>query len=194
MSHRAAKSGFAAEAHAKLAGKYDTAQAEEALCWVSERVQEVGEPALNTSGDQDNLFNMLSDGYILCQLMNALGHKVNLKVVKRQGLAFKKMECINAFLEAASSYGVLKDELFQTVDLYERQNLSQVVIAIAALGRKVKSKGGKGYGVKESERNSRTFTDEQMKAGQNVIGLQMGSNKGASQAGQNFGKPRMIVD
>ena len=27
-----------------------------------------------------------------------------------------------------------------------------------------------------------------------VIGLQMGSNKGASQAGQNFGKTRAIID
>jgi hypothetical protein len=35
----------------------------------------------------------------------------------------------------------------------------------------------------ESTPNVRDFTDEQMKAGQNVIGLQMGSNKGASQKG-----------
>jgi hypothetical protein len=58
----------------------------------------------------------------------------------------------------------------------------------------VNSKGGKGIGPKESERQSREWTEEQLKAGQNVIGLQMGSNKGASQAGQNFGKARHIVD
>ena len=54
--------------------------------------------------------------------------------------------------------------------------------------------GREGYGKKIAEKNVREFTEEQLKAGQNVIGLQMGSNKGASQAGQNFGKSRMIVD
>ena len=31
-----------------------------------------------------------------------------------------------------------------------------------------------------------------MQAGKGVIGLQMGSNKGASQAGMDYGKPRQI--
>ena len=31
-------------------------------------------------------------------------------------------------------------------------------------------------------------------AGEGVIGLQAGSNRGASQAGQNFGKTRAIID
>lgn len=35
----------------------------------------------------------------------------------------------------------------------------------------------------ESTRNVRNFSEEQLRAGQNVIGLQMGTNKGASQKG-----------
>lgn len=35
----------------------------------------------------------------------------------------------------------------------------------------------------ESTPNVRNFTEEQMKAGQGIIGLQMGTNKGASQKG-----------
>jgi len=35
--------------------------------------------------------------------------------------------------------------------------------------------------------------DESSKEGQAVIGLQMGSNQGASQSGQNFGKSRGIL-
>lgn len=38
--------------------------------------------------------------------------------------------------------------------------------------------------------NRREFTEEQLKAGQNVVGLQMGSNKGATAAGVNFGMTR----
>lgn len=65
---------------------------------------------------------------------------------------------------------------------------------MSCLSFQVQTKGGPGFGPKESERQSREWTDEQLKAGQNIIGLQMGSNKGATQAGQNFGKARMIVD
>ena len=57
-----------------------------------------------------------------------------------------------------------------------------------------KSKGLKGFGPKEAEMNKRQFTDEQLRAGRNIIGLQMGTNKGASQAGMTFGKQRMIID
>ena len=53
-------------------------------------------------------------------------------------LAFKQMENINNFLIACEKYGVAKTDLFQTVDLYENQNLWQVVCTIHAFGRKVR--------------------------------------------------------
>lgn len=56
---------------------------------------------------------------------------------KKETMPFKKMENINKFLIEAEKYGVNKTELFQTVDLYDRTNLSQVVMTIHALGRKV---------------------------------------------------------
>ena len=40
----------------------------------------------------------------------------------------------------------------------------------------------------------REFSAEQIAAGQNVIGLQYGTNKGASQAGMRFGGQRHIND
>lgn len=52
-------------------------------------------------------------------------------------MAFKMMENISNFLAALESYGVSRHDLFQTVDLYEGQNMVQVVNAIHALGRKV---------------------------------------------------------
>lgn len=48
-------------------------------------------------------------------------------------------------------------------------------------------------GPKEATANKREFTEEQLKEGQNVIGLQMGSNKGASQSGDHFGRPRQVA-
>ena len=48
-------------------------------------------------------------------------------------------------------------------------------------------------GPKEATANKREFTEEQLKEGQNVIGIQMGTNKLASQAGDHFGRPRQVA-
>ena len=40
----------------------------------------------------------------------------------------------------------------------------------------------------------REFTEDQLQAGQTVIGLQMGTNKVASQKGMSFGNTRHIAD
>lgn len=61
----------------------------------------------------------------------------SVKKINKTSLAFKCMENINAFLEAAKILGVPPQETFQTVDLWERQNLNSVVICLQSLGRKV---------------------------------------------------------
>lgn len=48
-------------------------------------------------------------------------------------------------------------------------------------------------GPKEATENKREFTEEQLKEGKNVIGIQMGTNKLASQAGEHFGRPRQVA-
>ena len=75
---------------------------------------------------------------------------------------------------------------------------TQVINGIIALARKALKKGHQtqvNIAPKESSENVRHFTDEQLQEGKNVIGLQMGSNKGASQAGQTaYGLGRQIKD
>lgn len=47
---------------------------------------------------------------------------------------------------------------------------------------------------RKAQQNRRGFSEEQLRQGQNVIGLQMGSNKGASQSGMTgYGMPRQII-
>jgi hypothetical protein len=74
----------------------------------------------------------------------------------------------------------------------------QVINGIIALARKATSKGVQTrtqIAPKESSQNPREFSEEQLKEGKKVIGLQMGSNKGASQAGQTaYGLGRQIRD
>ena len=128
-----------------------------------------------------------------------------------------QMENIGFFLSACESFGLTKQDLFQTVDLYEGENvhvvsypmgismtmvnthsltiIMQVINGLHALGRKVQKLRPDlpALGPKESDENKREFTQEQLEAGKGVIGLQMGSNKGASQAGSTpYGLGRQI--
>ena len=59
--------------------------------------------------------------------------------------------------------------------MVEAQNLAQVQTTLYKLGGQAQKKGFNGpvIGVKQADANKRTFTDEQLKAGQNVIGLQV---------------------
>ncbi|RZF38307.1 hypothetical protein LSTR_LSTR016897, partial [Laodelphax striatellus] len=52
---------------------------------------------------------------------------------------------------------------------------------------------GPWLGPKPSDENKREFTEAQLKSGQTIIGLQAGTNKGASQSGQNIGASRKIL-
>lgn len=49
---------------------------------------------------------------------------------------------------------------------------------------------GPFLGPKPAEENKRDFSEEQLRAGEAVISLQYGTNKGANQSGQNFGNTR----
>jgi len=182
---RAAKSGFAAEAQKKMNSKYSEEAATEVLKWIKAVTGE----NIDTAGNQDNLHELLKDGSLLCRLANEL-KPGSVKKIQTSTMAFKCMENINAFLLAAKALGVPTEETFQTVDLWEKQNLHSVVICLQSLGRKAANFGKKAIGPKESDKNVRNFTDEQLKAGANVVSLQYGSNKGANQSGLNMGNTR----
>ncbi|XP_018564601.1 myophilin [Anoplophora glabripennis] len=184
-TNRATKSGFAAEAQRKVNAKYSEDLAKESLEWIAS----ITGDGINTGGDMDNFYEVLKDGTLLCKLVNNIQPGM-VKKVNTSSMAFKCMENINAFLEAAKQLGVPPQETFQTVDLWERQNLNSVVICLQSLGRKAGNFGKPSIGPKEAEKNERTFSEEKLKAGQTIIGLQMGSNKGANQSGINFGNTR----
>lgn len=52
---------------------------------------------------------------------------------------------------------------------------------------------GPYLGPRPSEEHKRDWSEEQLRAGECVIGLQAGTNKGANQSGQNFGASRKIL-
>uniref|UniRef100_A0A8B9FDJ6 Transgelin n=1 Tax=Amazona collaria TaxID=241587 RepID=A0A8B9FDJ6_9PSIT len=114
-------------------------------------------------------------------------------------MVFKQMEQIAQFLKAAEDYGVVKTDVFQTVDLFEAKDMAAVQRTLMALGSLAITKndghyhGDPNWFMKKAQEHKREFTESQLKEGKNVIGLQMGSNKGASQAGMSYGRPRQII-
>lgn len=63
------------------------------------------------------------------------------KKINQTKMAFKCMENINLFLQHARDMGVPAQETFQTVDLWEKQNLLSVSICLQSLARKVQGHG-----------------------------------------------------
>lgn len=195
MANRPRGYGLTAEIRSKIASKYDINQEQEARIWIEAVLRE---PLLE-GADPDQPLGMeqfqqvLKDGIVLCRLADAVIGKVKYNKMK---VAFKQMENISNFLSACENYGVNKTDLFQTVDLYENQNMVQVVSTIHALGRKAQSHGYDGpvLGPKEAQKNVRHFDEDTLNQGKTVIGLQMGTNKLASQKGMSFGATRHIND
>jgi len=186
MANRPAGYGLSGECAKKMESKYDPRMEAEAREWLVGLVKD--------PWPEGNFQEALRDGIYLCKAMAILlSRPVKYSTSK---MPFKMMENIGKFLNGAEEFGILKSDLFQTVDLFEAGNMNQVVLTIHALGRKSQAKGlaVPKCGPKEATKNVRNFDSEQQKkAGQSVIGLQMGSNLGASQAGMTpYGLSRQV--
>ena len=89
----------------------------------------------------NDLETSLKSGEVLCNLMNKIQPGAIKNYHKGSRMAFKQMENIGWFLEAALKYGVKASDLFVTVNLFEGNNMKQVVITITALRKLAESKG-----------------------------------------------------
>ncbi|XP_041973056.1 muscle-specific protein 20 [Aricia agestis] len=172
----------------KLASKRNPEQEKEAQEWI--------ETILGAKFPPGEAFeDVLKDGTVLCQLINKI-KPGSVNKINTSGGQFKMMENITNFQAAIKNYGVPDIDVFQTVDLWEKKDIAQVVSTLFALGRETYRHAewkGPFLGPKPSDECKRDFSDEVLKAGQTVIGLQAGSNKGATQAGSNMGAGRKIL-
>lgn len=166
-----------------MASKRDSALDKEAQDWIEAIIGEKF-----PSGSYDDA---LKDGIILCKCINKLSPKAVSKITTKGG-GFALRENVNAFCNAARKYGVPDNELFQTVDLFEKKNIGQVTLCIHALGRAAQAHNfdGPKLGVKVCDENKREFTQEQLDAGKNTVGLLTGYNKGATMSGTIIGNTR----
>ncbi|XP_069460311.1 calponin-1 [Ambystoma mexicanum] len=178
--------GLSAEVKSKLAQKYDPHKEQELRQWIEEVT------GINIGA---NFMEGLKDGVILCQLINKL-HPGSVKKVNESTQNWPQLENIGNFLKAITDYGVKPHDLFEANDLFETSNHTQVQSTLLALANAAKTRGAKGsIGLKYSDKQERRFQPEKLKEGRNVIGLQMGTNKFASQKGMtSYGTRRHLYD
>ncbi|KAF7465574.1 Hypothetical predicted protein [Marmota monax] len=107
-----------------------------------------------------------------------------------------QLENIGNFIKAITKYGVKPHDIFEANDLFENTNHTQVQSTLLALASMAKTKGNKvNVGVKYAEKQERKFEPQKLREGRNIIGLQMGTNKFASQQGMTaYGTRRHLYD
>ncbi|XP_012942981.1 myophilin [Aplysia californica] len=183
----------------KVSAKYDSGSELEVKNWIlSLTGEDIGNGAMEVE-------KRLRNGQILVKLINAVyqgtpNRPPACNGIKLKGntsaLPFKQMENIEIFLKGAEAYGVPSNSLFPTADLFDGRNMAMVISTILQLGTEAQRHGFQGdtCGPKPSEKHIVEFTEEQLRAGQGIIGLQAGTNKLASQAGMKMGASRHIAD
>uniref|UniRef100_A0AAR2JQ89 Transgelin n=1 Tax=Pygocentrus nattereri TaxID=42514 RepID=A0AAR2JQ89_PYGNA len=216
MANRGPTYGLSREVQEKIEQKYDPDLESRLVDWI---VVQCGGNLERPQPGKQNFQNWLMDGtvrhlhicvtpkqllypLILCRLINSLypRGKEPIKKIQETNMAFKQMEKISQFLQAAEAYGVITTDIFQTVDLWEGKDMAAVQRTLMALGSVALTKddghyrGNRDWFHRKSQSNRREFSEEQLRQGQNLIGLQMGSNRGASQAGMTgYGMHRQIM-
>ena len=164
MANRPKGYGLTAEVTRKQEQKYDIIAEQEAVDWIN---SVLGGTELGDAYGKDAVQEKLKDGIILCKLMNTLQPGAIKKIHPANSNSFRHMENISNFLKAVEEYGCLRGDLFQVVYLRENQNMCAVIQTLHALGRKAQCNGWNGtqLGPKESTKNERNFTPEQLLQG-----------------------------
>uniref|UniRef100_A0A2R9C763 Calponin-2 n=1 Tax=Pan paniscus TaxID=9597 RepID=A0A2R9C763_PANPA len=148
---------LSAEVKNRLLSKYDPQKEAELHSWIK------GLTSLSISPDFQK---GVKDRIILHTLMNEL----------QPGSNWHQLENLSNFIKAIVSYGMNPMDLFEASNLFESGNMMQVQVSLLALAGKAKTKG----------LQSGVDISNTTKAGQCVIGLQMGTNKCASQSGMTM--------
>nr|ADD38566.1 Calponin-3 [Lepeophtheirus salmonis] len=194
MAYHGPSYGLSRECAMKSQAKFSIERAQASLSWLEAVIEKKVEIPNDEIKDQYDFGTVLKDGILLCELINKL-NPGSVKKINTLNTPFKHRENIELYLKGCENYGIKPQDLFQVNDLYENKNLYMIVDNLFVIGGLAQKKGYEGpvIGAKMATSNKRNFDDDVLKAGQNVIGPQYGSNKGASQAGMTaYGTGRQI--
>jgi hypothetical protein len=124
MAYHGPAYGMSADIADTLAAKYDTGIEAEVRDWIQK-----------VTGEKiDDFHETLKSGVFLCNFINKI-RPDSVKKINKAKAPFVMMENIGNYLAAAASLGMKQVDLFQTVDLYEKKNMTAVLNHLYALGR-----------------------------------------------------------
>ncbi|XP_036597719.1 transgelin-2-like [Trichosurus vulpecula] len=160
--------GLSWEVQQKIEKQYD-ADLEQILIQriTTQCYRDVGRP----QPGQENFQNWFKDGTVLCELINGLYPEGQgpAKKIQASGMAFKQMEQISQFPQAAEHYGINATDIFQTVGLWEGKNMACVQRTLMNLAGLAVARGDGFFSgdpnleiPKKSKENPRNFTDNQL--------------------------------
>ncbi|CAG0880976.1 unnamed protein product [Cyprideis torosa] len=195
MAYHGPAYGLSRECQMKAQAKFDLDRANQAIQWVEAMLEQDFDLPGGRVTEASDFARVLKDGTALCHLINRLRPGAVSKINTMKA-PFKQRENIEMFVKACQEYGLKNQDIFQVNDLYENKNLYMVVDCLYALGGLAQKNGFKGpvIGVRIAQENRRNFTPEQLAESNKIIGLQYGSNKGASQSGMAaYGSTRQII-
>jgi len=122
------KRGLDVEINQRLAAKFDPARAQACLDWISATTK------LETT---DDFWADLKDGYLLSRLLLMIDPRIKKKVrgwkPKKSDSPFVCRTTISNFCEGCKKLGMREGDVFTSVDLWEGQNLNNVVNCLYAL-------------------------------------------------------------
>jgi len=116
--------GMSADVAETLKAKYDPAIEAEVRDWLKKV----------TGENVTDFHEHMKSGVFLCNFINILRPGA-VKKINKNKMPFMMMENIGNYLAAAASFGMKETDLFQTVDLYEKKNMTAVLNHLYALGR-----------------------------------------------------------
>ncbi|CCK70288.1 Scp1p KNAG_0E00200 [Huiozyma naganishii CBS 8797] len=151
-----------------------------------------------------DLLEKLKDGTVLCRIANILAeHETTTYPLikwKESPMPFVQMEQISQFLVFASRYGVPQDELFQTVDLFEKKDAASVYQALKSLSRYANKKHPERFPVLGPQLVEKRIPPKVKRKPDHLRDAQWSTHEygymgGASQGSENvvFGHKRDIV-
>ncbi|NXR61040.1 TAGL2 protein, partial [Rhadina sibilatrix] len=144
MANRGPSYGLSREVQQKIDRQYDPELEQVLVRWILEQCGRDGGAAVaQPAAGRDGFQQWLKDGTVLCRLINSLHPRGQAPVAKIQAsaMAFKQMEQISQFLQAAERYGIAATDIFQTVDLWEGKNMACVQRTLMNLGSLAVAKG-----------------------------------------------------
>jgi len=170
------KRGIDKELQAKLASKFDVGKADACLQWIAEST---GKKVTGDFGAD------LKDGFLLCQLLKHISSKTYKKLKIKAKHTKQPFVCrtqIQNFVMGSKELGMAETDVCSSQDLYEGDNLNNVVnhlYALNAICYKLEEQGKykgpfiAGAHTKFAKENKRHFTKEQLNHAKYEIPLQM---------------------